>query len=310
VYKKAKQYYCKNKDKYDLVVDEINAKPFLTPKFVDQSTKILSVCHQTIGDIWSYETFFPLNIVCRYFLEPKWLSYYKEIPTITVSNSSREDLSARGFKKLFVVPQGVSISQLNETKPKESSPIIVFIGRLKKYKQPHHAISAFHIIKKHIPNAKMWVIGDGYMLKRLKKMNTDNDISFYGRIDNKMKRDLLERAHITISPSIHEGWGLVVIESNSMGTPVIAYDSPGLRDSIINGKTGILTDKSPESLAYHAISLLKDRSLLHKYSSSALEHSKQFSWDNTADAFDRIITEICGKRNLYSDLAIVQPASQ
>jgi glycosyltransferase involved in cell wall biosynthesis len=164
---------------------------------------------------------------------------------------------------------------------------------MKKYKLPHHAISAFQLIKKQIPNAKMWVVGDGYMLKALKKANTDNDITFYGYISNNLKCDLLERAHLTLLPSIREGWGLVVIESNAMGTPVIAYDVPGLRDSIINNETGILVkENSPNSLAYHAISLLKDEALLLKYSNNALEFSKQFSWDNTANAFDNIITNV------------------
>ena len=78
-----------------------------------------------------------------------------------------------------------------------------------------------------------------------------------------------------------------------MGTPVIAYNVPGLRDSIIDGKTGILLkDNSPESLARAAISLLTDQDLLKKYSAEALAFSKQFNWDNTAAAFDKIIRGI------------------
>jgi glycosyltransferase involved in cell wall biosynthesis len=78
-----------------------------------------------------------------------------------------------------------------------------------------------------------------------------------------------------------------------MGTPVVAYNVPGLQDSIIDGKTGVLVnDKSPQNLAHRTISLLTDRALLKKYSANALAFSTQFSWDNTTAAFDKIIREI------------------
>jgi glycosyltransferase involved in cell wall biosynthesis len=138
----------------------------------------------------------------------------------------------------------------------------------------------------------MWVIGDGIMLEELKKMNI-NDVTFYGHIENQLKYDLLRKAHVILMPSIREGWGLVVTEANAMGTPVVAYNVPGLQDSIIDGKTGILLKKnSPRNLAKAAISLLIDRSILKRYSSDALAFSKNFSWDNTATAFDKIIKNI------------------
>jgi glycosyltransferase involved in cell wall biosynthesis len=81
--------------------------------------------------------------------------------------------------------------------------------------------------------------------------------------------------------------------SNVLRTPVVAYNVPGLRDSVIDGKTRVLVkDNSPQNLADRTISLLTDRSLLKKYSDNALAFSTQFSWDNTASAFDKIIREI------------------
>ena len=94
-------------------------------------------------------------------------------------------------------------------------------------------------------------------------------------------------------PSIREGWGLVVTEANAMGTPVVAYNVPGLRDSVLDGKTGILLKQnSPQKLAQTAITLLTDKNLLKRYSNDALAFSNNFSWDNTAVAFDKIIAQI------------------
>jgi glycosyltransferase involved in cell wall biosynthesis len=291
VYIKAKDFYKKYKDNYDIIIDEINGKPFLSPRVL-KDKPILVLFHQLIHEIWYYETQFPLNYLCYYYLEHKWLSAYKDTTTVTISKSSERDLKKLGFNRVHIVPVGISAKPLEKLQPKESEPTIAFIGRLKRHKLPDHALRAFVLLKKELPNAKMWVIGDGNMRNDLEKMNI-KDVVFYGHIKNELKFELLARAHVVFVPSVREGWGLVVTEANAMGTPVIAYDSPGLTDSVIDGKTGILLrNKSPENLASSAVSLLTDVERLKKYSTEALAYSKQFSWDNTAIAFDRIIGEL------------------
>ena len=142
-----------------------------------------------------------------------------------------------------------------------------------------------------MPNSKLWVIGDGYMKEELSSKKIQ-DVTFFGKIDNKSKYEHLSRAHVLLAPAVREGWGLVVTESNAMGTPAIAYDVPGLRDSVKDGITGVLTkENSPESLAKVALSLLKDKDLLHRLSSNALEDARAFNWNNTADAFYKIIKD-------------------
>ena len=291
VYNKAKEHYNKYKSCYDFIVDEINGKPFLTPKFVKQKP-ILALFHQMVCEEWFYEVHFPINYILYYYLERRWLSYYRNIPIATVSNSSKEDLERIGTKKIFIVPEGLNVTPLSKVEQKELEPTVVFIGRLKKHKLPHHAIEAFSIIKREIPTARMWIIGDGYMFKELKKTNINNVI-FYGRVKNELKYELLSKAHLVLVPSVREGWGLVVIESNAMGTPVVAYNVPGLRDSVRDQETGVLVkENSPIGLASAAISLLKDTTWLSKLSSNALAFSRKFSWDNTANEFDKIIKDI------------------
>lgn len=289
VYYKARDHYNDYKNNYDIVIDEINTRPFLTPKFVKEK-RIFALFHQLAADFWFYETRFPINYIGYYYLEKKWLSYYRNITTLTVSNSSRADLLALGFKKVFMVPQGLSANPLSELKQKEPDPVIVYLGRLKKAKLPHHAIHAFSMIKSEIPNAKMWVIGDGYMRMKLERDSGNNDVTFFGAIRDDLKYNLLSKAHLVLVPSIREGWGLVVTESNAMGTPVIAYNVPGLRDSVKDGNTGLLVkENSPRGLADSAIHLLKNKCLMNKFSLRALEFSRQFSWDKTAEVFNEII---------------------
>jgi glycosyltransferase involved in cell wall biosynthesis len=291
VYLKAKQFYKRNKDRYDLVIDEINGKPFLSPKIVG-AKPVLVLFHQLIHEIWFYETHFPLNWLCYHYLEKKWLSAYKNTPAVTVSASSRKDLEEQGFNKASIVPVGVSTKPLGKVEQKELQPTIIFLGRLKRHKMPDHALRAFALIKNELPHARMWVIGVGNMLEELKTMNI-KDVVFYGHVKDELKYDLLRKAHLLLVPSVREGWGLVVTEANAMGTPVIAYDSPGLRDSVVDEKTGILVkDKSPQNLAKSALTLLKNPGLLKTFSDNALSFSRQFSWDKTAAEFDKIIRHL------------------
>lgn len=299
VYKRAEDYLKAYRHNYDLIIDEINTRPFFTPKFVGEK-RVIAVIHQLAREFWFYETKFPLNYIGYYYLEKKWLSNYKNTITVALSNSTKMDLEELGFKKVFVVPPGLNVVPLPNVKEKESKPTLVFMGRLTKAKRPNHALQAFSIIKREIPDAKMWLIGDGYFRKKLESSNI-KDATFYGYISNEKKYDLLSRAHIILVPGVREGWGLIVTEANAMGTPAIGYDVHGLRDSIRNGETGItVKEKTPEAMAKQVISLLRDSNRLSNYSKDALEFSRQFSWDNTANLYEDILNIQSETRNPVS----------
>jgi glycosyltransferase involved in cell wall biosynthesis len=288
VYSKAKKFYAQNKSNFDLVVDEINVKPFLTPKFVNE-LPLVGLVHQVSRGGLFYELPFPVNYIVYYYLIKRWLSNYRNSPIITVSESQKRILQEFGVQEIYLVPEGLSVTPLVEVPKKETEPTVVFIGRLRRYKLPDHALRAFELIKKELPNAKMFFIGDGYMRPKLERMNV-KDVTFYGKVDSDTKYALLSRAHVVLVPSVEEGWGLVVTESNAMGTPVIAYNVSGLRDSVKDGQTGMLVDSnSPEGLAATALKLLKEKERLTKLSHNALSYSKQFSWSRTANAFDSVL---------------------
>jgi glycosyltransferase involved in cell wall biosynthesis len=182
VYKQVKNYLKAYKNHYDLIIDEINTKPFSVPRFVGEN-QVIALIHQLAREFWFYETKFPLNYIGNYYLEKKWLARYKNIMTLTVSNSSKIDLEEMGFEKVFVVPPGLNIRPLSNVKEKEDNPTVVFMGRLKKAKLPHHALQAFSIIKHEILNAKMWIIGNGYLREKLESFEM-KDVMFYGHISN------------------------------------------------------------------------------------------------------------------------------
>ena len=133
-----------------------------------------------------------------------------------------------------------------------------------------------------------WIVGRGgesYVSKLLsmcKELGLDNKVKFWGFVDQAKKFELLARSHILINPSAREGWGLVNIEANAMGTPIVAYDVPGLVDSIKDGQSGLLVKKNlPEELAKTTIEILGDKEKYKHLQIRALAWSKNFSWEDS-----------------------------
>ncbi len=280
VYSKAKEYYRKyfSKEKFDVVIDEINTIPFFTPDFVKE--KKVALIHQLAREFWFYETPFPLALMGRYFLENRWLGKYRNIPTMAVSNSTEQDLLNIGFTNVSIVPEGIKFKPLKRV-PKKENKTLIFVGRLKKAKKPQDAIRAFNNVRKKIPSAKLWIVGDGYYRNKLEKIAGKN-VEFFGKVSEKKKLELMRKANAILVPGIREGWGLIVTEANACGTPAIAYDVPGLRDSVEDGNNGLLVFPNSESMAEAIIKFLSDKELRETLSENALAHSRQFSWDISA----------------------------
>lgn len=280
-------FYEAHKNDFDIVIDEVNTKPFMTPSFVKKPK--IALIHQLAREYWLYEVPFPANLLGYLFLERYWLGKYVDIPTITVSKSTEGDLRGLGFKRTFVVPEGLSIPELDNPPDKESSPVVVYLGRLTRAKRPSHLLKAFRLIVEKHPDASLWFVGDGYLRKSLQRQ-APRQVVFFGRVPTRKVWELLERAWVLVYPSVREGFGLSIIEANAYATPAIGYDVPGVRDAIIDGRTGILVPNGNiPALSTSLTRILENKELRLALSEEALEHSKEFSWDKTAVAFKRII---------------------
>ena len=275
VYREARRYWEETaKAKTDLVVDSVNTRPFMTPRFV-RDVPAVAIFHQLAREIWFAETPLPVAVLGRYVLEPKWLRLYREFPVATVSQSSRESLERYGVRQVTVIPEGFEPFVRPRT-PKESRPTLVFLGRLSANKRPDHAVDAFRIIRTQLPEAQMWVIGDGPMRVRLER-SAPPGVAFLGRVNDEDKYDRLARAHLLVATSIREGWGLGVTEAAYVGTPAVGYDVPGLRDSVA-AHGGAAVAPSPEALAARAALVLTNETPL---SASAGEGAVR-SWGEVA----------------------------
>lgn len=105
----------------------------------------------------------------------------------------------------------------------------------------------------------------------------------------------MKKAHVLLVPGIREGWGRVVIEANALGTPAIGYNVPGLRDSIKHRYNGLLCDPNPKAMSEALRVLHEDEELKRRLSENALKWAKRFSWDESAEKFERVLNSSVGE---------------
>jgi glycosyltransferase involved in cell wall biosynthesis len=291
VYLQAFKYYNQHfKGDFDVVIDEINTIPFFTPLYVKNGEKLFTLIHQLAREFWFYETTIPLNLL-GYASENLLLSPYKNTTTLTVSISTLNDLQKLGFSNLSIITKGSKFKPLKKTPKKEETPTLIYVGRLKNPKKPGDAVEAFKIIKKKIKNARLWIVGEGPLRKKLEQ-NSPEGVTFFGHVSKKKQAELMSKAHAILVPGIREGWGLVVIEANAMGTPAIGYNINGLRDSIKNGVNGFLTQNNPQSLAEKAIQLIENKKLAKKLSANAIKNSREYNWNKSTEEFIDFISKV------------------
>ena len=285
--------------KYDVIIDEINTIPFLTPLYMREPH--VTFIHQLAANVL-FDELPPAQAAVLSFLEPHVLRLYRNTPIFT-SQSTKEDLLKFGIaeKNLHVVNYGVDHDVYHLGKSKSPYPHVFYLGRMKRFKGVHLLIEAMAQVVKEIPDAKLSIVGNGdpeyqNLLKQLStKLNLTKNINFceFGLGDSlRQKVQIMQEAWVLVFPSSREGFGLVVVEANACGTPTIATDVPGLRETVRNNDTGIIVNRDVDALAKSIKLVLKDKELREKLSKRAFECSMEFSWDTTAEKMLIVLEEI------------------
>ncbi|MFH0737216.1 MAG: glycosyltransferase family 4 protein [Candidatus Micrarchaeota archaeon] len=297
IYPKSVLCYKKHiEGKYDIIVDSVNGMPFFTPLFAKE--KVVPLIYQLTRELWYSGLSLPLAVFGTY-TEDLMLRPYHNLKTITISDSTKADLRALGFKDVGIVSCATGI-RAPQDPVKESRPTLLYLGRITKAKRVDHAIRAFQLIRSELPDAQLWIAGAGSQEPRLKRLSTDlgleKSVRFFGRVSEEEKARLMASAHLLLFPAVREGWGIVVLEANACGTPVLGYDVPGVRDSVREGTNGYLVkDGDINAMGKKAVSLLTDPVALKELSRSAKGYASEFSWDRSAKEFESALADAAGQ---------------
>lgn len=258
VYREARRWWSRvgRFEGFDLVIDMINTVPFTAHRWITDVPTV-AFAHQTCEDIWRYNAPWGAATLGRHVLEPRWLRAYRDIPTMAVSASTRDALHDFGIEDVTVVPEGFEPPTLVELPPKEARPTIVWCARHVPYKRPMDLVRAAARLRATLPDLQVWMIGGGPLLEEVRAAAPDG-VEVLGRVSEDEKVDRMARAHVHVATSLREGWGLVVSEAAALGTPTVAYDVPGLRDSTL-AAGGQVVPPTPDALVAWLPSALRTR---------------------------------------------------
>jgi glycosyltransferase involved in cell wall biosynthesis len=250
------------------------------------------------------ETNLPLGlyVFCWELLMPR---IYRGVTAEVISDSTKADLVNRGFREqdIHVVYCGLNTELYH---PDESDryapgyPYVVSIGRLKKYKRLDIMLHAFRALAPDFPALRLLVIGEGDYapaLRRLaSRLGIGDRIVFTGHVPEAEKVRMLRGARFAVMTSPKEGWGLTNVEAQACGIPVVASDSPGLRESVRHRETGLLVPHgSVESLEDAMRLLLIDEELRQSLARRASAWAATFSWESTAEGTLDLILQVISR---------------
>jgi len=294
VYWQAYRYYKKNlKGWADIVIDEVNTIPFFCKFYVKE--KNLVFAYQLCREIWFYQMPFPLSLI-GYLTEPVYLRMLLDRKVITESESTKADLQKYSFKKenISIIPIALDIEPVKNIENIEKYPefTVLSLGSIRSMKRTIDQLRAFEIAKEKIPELKFKIAGEaeGSYGKKFLKLIQNNkykeDIEYLGKVDINKKLELLQKCHLILVTSVKEGWGLVVTEANSQGTPAIVYGVDGLRDSVKDGKTGLVcSENNPANIAENIVKVFEDKALYERLRVDSWQYASGFSWNRTYKEF-------------------------
>ena len=206
-------------------------------------------------------------------------------------------------EKIRIIPNGIDYEKYDklpdpsDLKEKIGNPeqVILFIGRFIHYKNPDELILAFKKLAAKYPKSHLLMIGKDYgMFDYCKKLasDLDNQITLLENSPEEIKLKALALADICVVPSSYEGFGIVALEAQASGVPVIASKRGGLKDVIIDCVTGLHIDPTSNQISNAIEYLLERPSLRLKMGIEAKMLAKEFSWDNVALKLEEVYQEV------------------
>ena len=272
---------------WDLLVDVENGLPYFSPLW--RKKPILALLLHVHTDQWALRFPAPLAAVGR-FTEAKVMPLvYRRVPFVAISDSTADSLVDIGVDRdrIRILSPGVDAPAVT-TVQRSTEPLFICAGRLVPHKRIDLLLRAWERVRS-VVGGRLVVVGDGPERNSLESLAGD-DVEFVGKIGEEEKWRLFGEAWFLLHTALHEGWGIVIIEAGTMGTPSLGFDVPGVRDSIVDGVSGILAD-SEDDLVRRWIELANDRALREKLSEGARLYSARFRWDEVAKEFAAIASD-------------------
>jgi glycosyltransferase involved in cell wall biosynthesis len=275
--------WCRRHDA-EVVLDDYNKIPFLLPLLAP--VPVVAQVHHLFGRVLFQQTTLPSALYVLAF-EKLMPLVYRRTRILTGSESSRQELLARGCLRVEIAPEGVDLEHHRPMPGVRRSNLVLYVGRIKRYKRLDFLLDVALRVRESVSDLELLIAGRGDDLDRLRALARDRGMTpwtrFLGFVDEAEKVRLYREATVVVNPSLKEGWGLSSIEANACGTPVVACDVPGLRDSVRHGETGYLAPSGDVQQFADAVDrvLRAPPALVARLREGALAWAARHSWEQT-----------------------------
>jgi len=270
---------------FDVLYEDINKVPLYTTRW--GARKVVAVVPHLFGGA-AFQELNPVLATAVWLAERPIPWLYRDVPFQAISESTADDLVARGLRRdqVKVIHPGVSFDYYTPDRAARADiPTFSYLGRLKKYKGVDLVIRAFAQLQRK--DAVLEIAGAGDYRPTLEALARSLDLGkrvrFLGFVSETEKLDLLRRSWAVALASPKEGWGLTNVEAEACGTPVVASDSPGIRESVRNGETGFLARHGDvAALAAAMDRLAASPELVEEMGVRARAFAETFTWERCA----------------------------
>lgn len=270
----------------DLLVEVCNGMPYLAPLWHRGPT--ICLVNHVHTDLWGMRYPAPAARLGRRLEHWALAGSHRRNLKLAVSGSTAQALTALGVpqREIRVVHNGVE--EPGRLWPKAPEPLFLAMGRLVEYKRVDLLLRLWERVRP-VTGGRLVIVGDGPERARLTGM-AGPGVTFTGRVGEAEKHRLLCRAWLLLHPSMVEGWGLVVTEAAVRGTPAVGFDIPGLRDSVEDGRTGLLAH-GESSFAAHWCSVALSPQRRDSLGHAARSRAQRLSWQKTVQDFRTVAAE-------------------
>jgi glycosyltransferase involved in cell wall biosynthesis len=275
-------------EQYDVVVEDINKLPLYTPTLT--SLPVYAIVPHLFGTTAFREAAWPVAALV-WLAEQRIPGAYRRARFHAISQSTRDDLIRRGIppERIHVTYPGVDAGWFTPDRatPRAAVPTFLYVGRLKRYKGLATAVEAIGLMRQRGCEARLEIAGggdDGARLARLVARRRLGDaVTFLGFVPEERKRELMRQAWAVVFPSAKEGWGISNVEAAACGTPAVAANSPGLRESVQHEETGLLFPYDNAGALADALQRLAQRpEQVERLGAAARRFAETLSWDRAA----------------------------
>lgn len=276
-------------ERFDVVVEALNKVPVFAPAWAGRPVVLL--VHHLFGLTAFREASLPVA-GATWLLERPIPRAYRGIPVEAISRSTADDLTARGLRAehIRVIHPGVELDFFtpDPATPRAADPTFLYLGRLRRYKGIQFVLAAVAALRDRGTDVRLRVGGKGEyepaLRRRAVQLGIADRVEFLGYVSEERKRELFRTVWANVFPSPKEGWGITSLEAAACGTPTVASDSPGLRESVVHGRTGILVPHGDvPALAAALGRLAASPAEVEALGRGAHDFSRQFTWERTAD---------------------------